>query len=60
VEQLLAEHEAGFADHGSLIWGLLSVELWYRRFIDAAPFNHDAAGAPPLARAAVTTRGGTQ
>jgi asparagine synthase (glutamine-hydrolysing) len=36
VERLLDEHETGFADHGSLIWGLLSVELWYRLYIDAA------------------------
>lgn len=34
VEQLLNEHEAGKADHGALLWGLLSVELWYRCFID--------------------------
>jgi asparagine synthase (glutamine-hydrolysing) len=34
VQQLLAEHEAGFADHGSQLWGLLSVELWHRQFID--------------------------
>lgn len=37
VEGLLDEHEAGFADHGSLIWGLLSVELWYRVFVDTQP-----------------------
>jgi asparagine synthase (glutamine-hydrolysing) len=35
VEKLLCEHEAGFADHGSLLWGLLSVELWHQRFIDS-------------------------
>lgn len=34
VERLLREHETGFADHGSLLWGLLGVELWYRQFID--------------------------
>ena len=34
VERLLNEHEIGFGDHGSLIWGLLSVELWHRVFID--------------------------
>lgn len=41
VERLLREHETGFADHGSLLWGLLSVELWYRQFIDSLR-NHDA------------------
>jgi asparagine synthase (glutamine-hydrolysing) len=34
VEQLLDQHEGGFADHGSLIWALLNIELWYRQFID--------------------------
>ncbi len=34
VENLLDEHDAGTADHGSLIWSLLSVELWHRLFID--------------------------
>jgi asparagine synthase (glutamine-hydrolysing) len=37
VGTLLDEHERGAADHGSLLWGLLSVELWHRLFIDAAP-----------------------
>jgi asparagine synthase (glutamine-hydrolysing) len=34
VEKLLHEHETGFADHGSILWGLLSVELWQRVFLD--------------------------
>jgi asparagine synthase (glutamine-hydrolysing) len=37
IEKLLAEHEAGFANHGSLLWGLLSVELWHRLFLDTPP-----------------------
>lgn len=37
VEKLLDKHEAAFADHGSLLWGLVSVELWYRLFIDSPP-----------------------
>jgi asparagine synthase (glutamine-hydrolysing) len=37
VEKLLNEHEAGSADHGALIWGLLNVELWHSLFIDS---NH--------------------
>jgi asparagine synthase (glutamine-hydrolysing) len=35
VEKLLSDHETGFADHGSILWGLLSVELWQRIFIDS-------------------------
>ncbi|NJP05226.1 MAG: asparagine synthase (glutamine-hydrolyzing) [Chloroflexaceae bacterium] len=34
VENLLNEHDTGFADHGALIWALLNVELWHRQFID--------------------------
>ena len=36
VEQLLQHHESGVADHGSLLWGLLSLELWHRIFLDSA------------------------
>jgi asparagine synthase (glutamine-hydrolysing) len=35
VEKLLSEHENGFADHGSLLGGLLSIELWQRVFMDS-------------------------
>jgi asparagine synthase (glutamine-hydrolysing) len=35
LEKLLREHETGFADHGSILWGLLSVELWHRVFLDS-------------------------
>lgn len=35
VEKLISEHEKGRADHGSLLWGLISVELWHRVFLDA-------------------------
>jgi asparagine synthase (glutamine-hydrolysing) len=36
VERLLAEHTAGFADHGSQIWSLVCVELWHELFLDGA------------------------
>jgi len=35
VEKLLNEHEAGLADHGVPLFGLLSLELWLRLFIDS-------------------------
>jgi len=35
VEKLMSEHEQGTADHGSLLWGLISVELWHRVFLDS-------------------------
>jgi asparagine synthase (glutamine-hydrolysing) len=35
VEKLMQQHENGFADHSSLLWGLMSVELWQRVFMDS-------------------------
>jgi asparagine synthase (glutamine-hydrolysing) len=35
LEKLLHDHETRVADHGSLLWSLLSVELWHRVFIDS-------------------------
>ena len=35
VEKLIKQHEDGFADHSSLLWGLMSVELWHRVFVDS-------------------------
>ena len=37
VRKLLNQHEASSANHGSLIWALLNVELWYSLFIDTQP-----------------------
>lgn len=34
VIQLLKEHDSGFADHGTIIWSLMNIELWYQQFID--------------------------
>jgi asparagine synthase (glutamine-hydrolysing) len=34
VERVLDQHDAGSADHGALIWALLSVEIWQRQFLD--------------------------
>jgi asparagine synthase (glutamine-hydrolysing) len=34
LEQLLAEHEAGSADHGNRLWLLLSTEVWYRMYLE--------------------------
>jgi asparagine synthase (glutamine-hydrolysing) len=35
IQTLLNEHDAGTADHGNLLWGLMSVELWHRAFLDS-------------------------
>jgi asparagine synthase (glutamine-hydrolysing) len=34
IQTLLTEHDAAIADHGNLLWGLMSVELWHRAFLD--------------------------
>jgi asparagine synthase (glutamine-hydrolysing) len=45
VQKLLDQHEAGTADHGALLWGLLSVELWHRIFLDSSRRSHREAGS---------------
>lgn len=37
LRSLLEAHRQGRHDHGNLLFRLLSVELWFREFIDAAP-----------------------
>lgn len=37
AERYLAAHVAGEADFGETLWLILSLELWARRFLDAAP-----------------------
>ncbi len=34
VERLIREHVSGYADHSTKLWGLMSVEMWTRKFID--------------------------
>jgi asparagine synthase (glutamine-hydrolysing) len=34
VTQLVEEHESSVTDHGSILWALISVELWHRSFLD--------------------------
>lgn len=47
VERLLSEHERGFANHGSLLYGLLVFELWQRQFMDSQV--HDTRTAQAVA-----------
>jgi asparagine synthase (glutamine-hydrolysing) len=35
VERLICEHEQRRADHSALLWGLISLELWQRVFLDS-------------------------
>ncbi len=46
VERLVREHESGFADHGALLWGLMSVEIWHEQFIDRSPAGVTCAQQP--------------
>jgi asparagine synthase (glutamine-hydrolysing) len=34
IQQLIAEHTSGRADHGHRLWLLINAELWYRMMID--------------------------
>jgi asparagine synthase (glutamine-hydrolysing) len=45
VEKLINQHQSGFADHGSLLWGLMSVELWQRIFLDSHMRRQQVASA---------------
>jgi asparagine synthase (glutamine-hydrolysing) len=35
VAKLLNEHDSGFADHATLLYGLINLELWQQMFMDA-------------------------
>jgi hypothetical protein len=37
VQRLMKEHEGGYADHSTQLWGLMSLEMWMRRFMEAGP-----------------------
>ncbi len=47
ITRLLDEHESGFADHDAMIWALIGIELWHRRFIDQSPRLAPPAQAMP-------------
>jgi asparagine synthase (glutamine-hydrolysing) len=37
VAEVMAEHQRGRRDHSQRLWALLSLEVWFRTFIDRAP-----------------------
>jgi asparagine synthase (glutamine-hydrolysing) len=39
IAKLKRDHLSGYADHSIALWGLMSLEMWFRRFIDQPP--HD-------------------
>lgn len=44
VSQLVQSHESGYADNSTAIWGLVSVEMWMRKFVDAAVPDNNKLG----------------
>jgi asparagine synthase (glutamine-hydrolysing) len=53
VARLLQEHERGSADHGSLLYGLLTVELWHRCYVDrgVSAVTHEAGSGARMIEA---------
>jgi asparagine synthase (glutamine-hydrolysing) len=39
VSRRIKEHTSGFADHSTELWGLMSLEMWMRQFIDVSHSN---------------------
>ncbi len=37
VERLIRDHESGYFDYATEIWGLVSIEMWLQKFIDTSP-----------------------
>jgi asparagine synthase (glutamine-hydrolysing) len=38
IQKLVREHLTSSADHSDILWGLVNMELWMRRFIDSDPY----------------------
>ncbi len=51
VSRLMQRHESGYADYSTELWGLMSIEIWQRQFIDA-----DHSQSQPNVAEVVTTR----
>ncbi|MEZ6091541.1 MAG: asparagine synthase (glutamine-hydrolyzing) [Pirellulaceae bacterium] len=50
VSRMIQVHESGYADYSTEIWGLVSLEMWMRRFIDR-PLDPPTVSAPVHAEA---------
>ena len=51
VKALFAEHRAGKRDHGTRIWRLLNLEIWFRVVIDGESSEIVGAGGSSLTKA---------
>ena len=50
VQKLLSRHQSGSYDHSTELWGLMSIEMWMRRFLD----GHSGAPDPPTSKTPMT------
>jgi asparagine synthase (glutamine-hydrolysing) len=48
VQKLVVEHDTRRADHSDHLWGILSIEMWCRSFVDGARVAGRAPCAPLL------------
>lgn len=46
VQTMIQRHESRYADYSTEIWGLVSIEMWMRRFVDQ-PVSGDAGSRLP-------------
>jgi asparagine synthase (glutamine-hydrolysing) len=46
IDKLIQEHTSGFADHSTELWGLISLEMWFQRFIDSPVQSPDTVACP--------------
>jgi len=62
VQRLIQQHVSGYCDHATELWGLMSLEMWQRQFIDQVPRVQFASQTatpltPPPVAAAVSNGG---
>ena len=43
VANMLSRHESGTHDYATELWGLMSIEMWMRRFVDGDPRSMPSA-----------------
>jgi len=37
IQNMIRQHQSGFVDYSTELWGLISFEMWARRFLDRQP-----------------------
>jgi len=51
AERLVREHRQGTADHAEILWPMINLELWQRRFLDAPPAIRTPEPGPQVVHA---------